>query len=51
MTRRDAREFLALAEEIGIHTNPIPYPLEDAARALGELEAGVIGAGAAVLQT
>jgi len=51
VTRRDAREFLALAEEIGIHTNPIPYPLEDAARALGELEAGVIGAGAAVLQT
>ena len=51
VTRRDAREFLALAEEIGIHTNPIPYPLEDAARALGELEAGAIGAAAPVLQT
>ena len=44
VTRRDAREFLALAEEIGIHTNPIPYPLEDAPRALGELEASAIGA-------
>lgn len=51
VTRRDAREFLALAEQIGIKTNPIPYPLEDAARALGDLEAGTIGAGAAVLQT
>jgi propanol-preferring alcohol dehydrogenase len=51
VTRRDAREFLALAEQIGIQTNPIPYPLEDAARALGDLEAGAIGAGAAVLQT
>jgi len=51
VTRRDAREFLALAEKIGIETNPIPYPLDDAPRALGDLEAGAIGAGAAVLQT
>jgi propanol-preferring alcohol dehydrogenase len=51
VTRRDTREFLALAEQIGIQTNPIPYSLEDAARALGDLEAGAIGAGAAVLQT
>src|SRR5439155_23030203 len=50
VTRRDAREFLALAEKIGIETNPIPYPLDDAPRALGDLEAGVIGAGAAVLR-
>ena len=51
VTRRDAREFLELAEKIGIHTNPIPYPLEDAAQALADLEGGAIGAGAAVLQT
>jgi len=51
VTRRDAHEFLGLAEKIGIETNPIPYPLDDAQRALGDLEAGAIGAGAAVLQT
>jgi propanol-preferring alcohol dehydrogenase len=51
VTRRDAREFLALAERIGIETNPIPYRLDEAVRALGDLEAGAIGAGAAVLQT
>jgi alcohol dehydrogenase, propanol-preferring len=51
VTRRDAREFLALAAKIGIQTNPLPYPLEDAGRALADLEAGAIGAGAAVLQT
>jgi len=51
VTRRDAGEFLALAEQIGIETNPIPYPLDAASQALGDLEAGAIGAGAAVLQT
>jgi propanol-preferring alcohol dehydrogenase len=49
VTRADAREFLALAEQIGIVTNPSPYPLVEASRALADLEAGVIGAGAAVL--
>jgi len=51
VTRRDAEEFLALAEQIGIETNPIPYPLDAASQALGDLAAGAIGAGAAVLQT
>ena len=51
VTRQDAHEFLALAKQIGIATNPIPYPLDDAARALADLEAGAVGAGAAVLQT
>src|SRR5438552_625922 len=51
VTRQDAREFLALAEKVGIETNPIPYPLAEARQALGDLEAGAIGAGAAVLQT
>jgi alcohol dehydrogenase, propanol-preferring len=50
VTRQDAREFLALAGEIGIATNPIPYPLEMASSALAALEAGEISAGAAVLQ-
>ncbi|MDP9269916.1 MAG: zinc-dependent alcohol dehydrogenase family protein [Chloroflexota bacterium] len=49
VTRADAREFLALAAEIGIATNPHPYALDDASSALADLEAGVIGAGAAVL--
>ena len=51
VTRRDAREFLDLAQKIGIQTNPVPYPLGNASQALGDLEAGVMGAGAAVLQT
>jgi len=49
VTRADAREFLALAAEIGIATNPHAYPLDRAGDALADLEAGVIGAGAAVL--
>jgi alcohol dehydrogenase, propanol-preferring len=49
VTRTDAREFLAIAGEIGIVTNPSPYPLSAASRALADLESGVIGAGAAVL--
>lgn len=49
VTRRDAREFLKLAAEIGIQTNPQRYPLTNASAALADLEAGNIGAGAAVL--
>jgi alcohol dehydrogenase, propanol-preferring len=49
VTRADAVEFLALAAEIGIETNPQPYPLAEASTALADLEAGKIGAGAAVL--
>ena len=49
VTRADAHEFLALAAEIGIATNPHPYPLERASAALADLESGAIGAGAAVL--
>jgi propanol-preferring alcohol dehydrogenase len=49
VTRQDAREFLALAADIGIATNPQPYRLEDAPQALADLESGKIGAGAAVL--
>jgi propanol-preferring alcohol dehydrogenase len=49
VTRDDVREFLALASEIGIETHPVVYPLAAASTALADLEAGRIGAGAAVL--
>jgi len=48
-TRRDAREFLALAAEISIRTETQVYPLDDANRALADLAAGRVG-GAAVLR-
>jgi alcohol dehydrogenase, propanol-preferring len=47
-TRRDAREFLALAAEIPIRTVADVYSLEDANRALERLAAGDVS-GAAVL--
>jgi propanol-preferring alcohol dehydrogenase len=49
VTRRDAREFLALAAAIPIRTNVTTYALADANEALVDLKAGRIGAGAAVL--
>jgi propanol-preferring alcohol dehydrogenase len=49
VTRADAREFLEIAGEIGIATNPTAYPLDRASAALADLEAGRISAGAAVL--
>ncbi len=49
VTRADAREFLQIAGEIGIVTNPTPYPLDQGSAALADLESGLIGAGAAVL--
>ncbi len=48
-TRRDAREFLALAAEIPIRTETQVYPLDDANRALADLAAGRVE-GAAVLR-
>jgi len=48
-TRRDAREFLALAAEIPVRTAIERYPLEEAGRALECLEAGKVR-GAAVLE-
>jgi propanol-preferring alcohol dehydrogenase len=47
-TRADGRELLALAAEIPIRTHTVPYPLEDANRALGDLKHDRIR-GAAVL--
>jgi alcohol dehydrogenase, propanol-preferring len=49
VTRRDAREFLTLAAEIGIRTDARTYSLTDANRALSDLAAGRLGAPAAVL--
>jgi propanol-preferring alcohol dehydrogenase len=51
VTRRDAAEFLAVAEAIPIRTSIRTYPLSNANDALADLKAGSIGAGAAVLTT
>jgi propanol-preferring alcohol dehydrogenase len=51
VTRRDANEFLALADEIPILTDSRSFPLTDANDALGDLADGVIGKPAAVLTT
>ncbi len=40
LTRQDAREFLALAPGVPVHTDVHSYALEDAARALEDLRAG-----------
>ena len=48
LTRRDAREFLALAEEVPLSVHTHTYPLAHANRALADLRGGRI-AGAAVL--
>src|SRR5690348_485938 len=48
LTRADAVEFLALAEQIPVRTETIPYTLADANRAVADLRAGAIS-GAAVL--
>lgn len=47
-TRADAAEFLALAATIPVRTNTARLPMEDANRALDELEAGTL-TGTAVL--
>jgi propanol-preferring alcohol dehydrogenase len=48
LTRRDAREFLALAGELPLRTRVHTYPLADANRALDDMRAGRFS-GAAVL--
>ncbi|MDE2932298.1 MAG: zinc-dependent alcohol dehydrogenase family protein [Chloroflexota bacterium] len=48
-TRKDAREFLALAAEIPIRTETDVYPLDDANQALADLASGRVE-GAAVLR-
>ena len=48
LTRRDAREFLALAAEIPLNTHVHAYALADANRALADLRSGRLS-GAAVL--
>ncbi|MGM0693030.1 MAG: zinc-dependent alcohol dehydrogenase family protein [Pseudomonadota bacterium] len=48
LTRRDGEEFLALAPEVGIRTETLAYPLEQANQALEDLREGRLS-GAAVL--
>ena len=48
LTRRDGREFLALAPRVPVETHVEPFALEDANAALSKLRAGDVR-GAAVL--
>jgi propanol-preferring alcohol dehydrogenase len=48
LTRKDGRDFLAIARQIGIQTDTTAYPLEEANAALDDLRAGRFQ-GAAVL--
>jgi propanol-preferring alcohol dehydrogenase len=48
LTRRDGEEFLALAPNVPVHTEVMPFPLEEANEALSALRGGGIR-GAAVL--
>jgi propanol-preferring alcohol dehydrogenase len=48
LTRRDGEEFLALAPELPVHTEVVPFPLEEANEAIEALRGGKIR-GAAVL--
>jgi propanol-preferring alcohol dehydrogenase len=48
LTRRDAREFLALAADVPLQTHVHRYALTDANRALDDLRSGRLS-GAAVL--
>jgi propanol-preferring alcohol dehydrogenase len=48
LTRRDAEEFLAFAPEVPVRTTALPYRLDQANQALGDLRAGRLQ-GAAVL--
>jgi propanol-preferring alcohol dehydrogenase len=51
VTRRDAVEFLEMAEAVPIRTSVRTYPLAEANAALADLKAGTIGAATAVLTT
>ncbi len=48
LTRRDGEEFLTLAPKIPVHTETVPFPLEQANEALDRLRCGKL-TGAAVL--
>jgi propanol-preferring alcohol dehydrogenase len=48
LTRRDARDFLALAPRVPVRTEVVPYPLASAGAALDDLRSGRL-VGAAVL--
>jgi propanol-preferring alcohol dehydrogenase len=48
LTRRDAREFLALAPKVPVHTDVRSYALEEAEQALEDLRAGRFMGSAAV---
>ena len=49
LTREDGHEFIALAQQVPVHTRVVAYPLEQANEALAALRGGTL-AGTAVLQ-
>ena len=49
LTRRDGEEFLALAPEVPVRTEVVPFPLERANEALGALREGRISGAAVVV--
>ena len=49
LTRRDGEEFLALAPEVPVHTEVVPFPLERANEALDALREGRISGAAVVV--
>ncbi len=49
LTRRDGKEFLALASEMSIRTEVVPFPLETASQALDALREGRISGAAVVV--
>jgi propanol-preferring alcohol dehydrogenase len=49
LTRRDGEEFLPLAAAVPVLTHPVPYPLEEANRALEDLRRGRFSGAAVVI--
>ena len=49
MTRADARDFLEVAAEIGLHPKATPFPLEQANEALAAVKADAIDGAAVIL--
>lgn len=50
LTRADAVEFLALAEQIPVQSKTVPYPLSDANRAIADLRSGALSGAAVLMQ-
>ena len=40
LTRKDGNDFLEIARQAGVKTSTVPYPLEAANEAIGDLRSG-----------